>query len=239
MKATSKHNLLKDKFKKERQLLPVIAKTNKQQKYLDLLYNSSVQVVCCLGLHGTGKTYLASLVAADYLRQNRIEKIIVARPYIQTGKASGYKPGSSLDKLYPYVRNVLDTIKNRIGSSVFDIALKDGLKGSIEVQELESIRGRSFDQPSWLIVDEAQQSTKEEMLAIITRISDNTKLILCGDINQKDIKTQSGLEWFLNFTIKNKLNSVGVINFDSPDDIVRGKFAKEVAIALSHLNKGE
>lgn len=224
--------VVKQKFHEEREPAPILPKTEKQREYLKMLRDPNIQCICCLGLHGAGKTFMAASVAADAFRKNQIEKIIVARPYVQTGKSSGAKPGDSLQKLYPYVRNVLDTIKNRIGTAAFEIALKDGTHGEIEVQELESIRGRSFDIPSWVILDEAQQSTPDEMLAIITRISDQTKLVLCGDVNQRDIRGESGLEWFLEFAKRHNLKGVGLINFDSPDDVVRGGFVRDVAIGL-------
>jgi len=220
--------VIKEKFIEERNPPLITAKTDKQRAYLKMLNDPNIQAICCLGHAGAGKTFLCSVIAADKYRRGEIEKIIVARPYVQTGKSSGSKPGSILQKLYPYVRNVLDTIKSRIGAGAFEIALQDGEHGQIEVQELESIRGRSFDTPSWLILDEIQQSTPEEMLAILTRVSDNCKLVLCGDINQRDIKGESGLEWFLNFAERHNLPGVGIINFDSVDDIIRGGLCRDV-----------
>ena len=180
----------------------------------------------------TGKTYLASAIAADALRKREVDKVVVARPYVQTGKTSGFKPGTSLEKLYPYVRNILDTMKQRLGDAVFANSLKDGLRGSIEVQELESIRGRSFDEPSYLLIDEAQQSTPEEMLSIITRISDNCTLVVMGDNSQKDIRGQSGLEWLLDFVERHKLRGVGIVEFYDVEDIVRGGMVKDIARGL-------
>lgn len=220
------------KFHEERNPPAIVPMTDKQRVYFDMLNDPQIKVVVALGFHGTGKTFCASVVAADAYRRNKIEKIVVARPYVQTGKTSGFKPGSSFDKLFPYVRNVLDTIKSRIGEGAYNIALKDGLTGAIEVQEIESIRGRSFDQKGFLIIDEAQQTTPEEMESIVTRISDNTKLILCGDIAQKDIKGESGLEWFLSFIKRHGIENVGIVDFNSPDDIVRGGFVRDVAIGL-------
>lgn len=211
---------------------PVAAMTQKQREYFRMLNDPSIQIVVVLGLHGTGKTYCASVVAADKFRKNEITQIIVSRAYVQTGKTSGFKPGTSFEKLYPYVRNVLDTIKQRIGRGAYEVALRDGVSGEIEVQEVESIRGRSFDLPSFLIIDEAQQTTQDEMTSIVTRISDNCKLVLCGDVNQKDIDGESGLEWFLSFAERHNLSGVGIINFDSPDDIVRGGIVREIAVGL-------
>ena len=211
---------------------PVVAKTSKQREYFKMLNDTDIQAIVVLGLHGTGKTYCASVVAADKFRKNEITKIIVARAYVQTGKTSGFKPGNSLQKLYPYVRNVLDTIKQRIGDGAYEIALKDGETGDIQVQEVESIRGRSFDEWSYLIIDEAQQVTVDEMKSIITRVSDKCKLILCGDVRQKDIRGESGLEWFMKFAQRHDLKGVGIVDFSDPEDIVRGGLVKDIAIGL-------
>lgn len=224
---------VKEKFSGERELPSVIAKTPKQKEYFRYLNDPNIKAIVVLGLHGTGKTYCAAVTAADKFRKNEIKKIIVSRAYVQTGKSSGLKPGTALEKLYPYVRNVLDTIKSRIGAGAYDVALKDGLTGAIEVQEVESIRGRSFDEPSWLMIDEAQQTTPEEMQSIVTRVSDDCKLILMGDILQKDIKGQSGLEWFMSFAKRHRLDGVAVIDFNDPEEIVRGGLVKDIAIGLA------
>ena len=219
-------------FDEERNSAPPLNPLNdKQQDYLHKL--QTCNIVIAKGIFGTGKTYLASAYAADLLRKNELDKIIVARPYVQTGKTSGFKPGTSLEKLFPYVRNMLDTIRKRMGDGAYYNALKDGLNGRIEVQELESIRGRSFDERSYLLIDEAQQSTPEEMLSIITRISDNCTLVVMGDASQKDIHGISGLEWVEDFLSRNGIAGVGIVNFDNPDDdIVRGGMVRDIAKAL-------
>lgn len=223
---------VKQKFTEEKKLPPITAKTEKQKHYLSMLNDPNIQMIICLGLHGVGKSFLSATVAADMYLANKISKIIVARPYVQTGKSSGLKPGTGLEKLYPYVRNVLDPIRKRLGGPAFDIALADGQKGSIEVQELESIRGRSFDERSFLLLEESQQSTPDEMLAVITRISDDCKIIISGDLNQRDGRGESGLKWVLDFVKRHNIRGVGVINFDSPDDIVRGGLVRDIAIGL-------
>jgi len=226
----------KDKFREQNQPAPIVAMTEKQKQYLAMLNDPNIQMIVCTGIFGCGKSYLSASVAADKYRKNEISKIIVARPYVQTGKSAGAKPGTALQKLYPYVRNVLDPIKQRLGKAQFEIALDDGERGSIEVQELESIRGRSFDEPSFLLIEESQQSTPEEMLAIITRISDNCKLVVSGDLNQRDIKGESGLKWLLEFVKRHNIRNVGVISFDSPADVVRGGLVREIAFGLVRDN---
>ena len=116
------------KFEEERNSAPPLKPLNdKQQDYLHKL--QTCNIVIAKGIFGTGKTYLASAYAADLLRKNELDKIIVARPYVQTGKTSGFKPGTSLEKLFPYVRNMLDTIRKRMGDGAYYNALKDGLNG--------------------------------------------------------------------------------------------------------------
>lgn len=226
-----------EKFSHEHKNAPIVAMTEKQKKYLALLNDPNIQLLVVLGLHGVGKSFLSATVAADKYMKKEIDKIIVARPYVQTGKSTGLKPGSSLDKMYAYVRNVLDPMRKRMGGAVFDIALADGQKGTIEVQEVESIRGRSFDERSWLMIEESQQTTPEEMLAIITRVSDSCKLICSGDLNQRDVKGESGLKWLLDFVQRHNIKGVGVVNFDSPDDIVRGGLVREIAVGLMKEGK--
>ena len=231
------NRITKDKFKEANTPPVIFPKTDKQKRYLELLNNDNVQVIVCTGLHGVGKSFLSATVAADKFRKNLIKQIIVARPYVQTGKSSGSKPGTTLEKLYPYVRNVLDPIKKRLGNAAFEIALKDGEHGDIQVQEIESIRGRSFDEDSWLLIEEAQQTTPDEMLAICTRISDNCKMIVSGDLNQKDIKCESGLKWFLDFVARHNIKGVEIISFDEPSDVVRGGIVRDIALGLAKDNK--
>lgn len=227
----------KDKFveKKEDEVkrAPIKAMTQKQQLYLDMLRDPDIHIIIATGLFGTGKTYLPSAYAADLLREHKIAKIIVSRPYEQTGKTSGFKPGTSLQKLYPYVRTMLDTMKSRMGYGAFKIALDDGLQGTIEVQELESIRGRSFDEHSYLIVDESQQASSEALLSIVTRVSDNCKLVLCGDLQQRDIEGSSGLKWFMDFAERHNIKGIGIVDFNEVDDIVRGGIVKSIAVGLA------
>jgi phosphate starvation-inducible PhoH-like protein len=222
----------RDKFKDQHKPEPVVAKTEKQKKYLAMLKDPNVQLIVCTGHFGCGKSFLSASVAADMFTSNQISKIIVSRPYVQTGKSSGAKPGTSLEKLYPYVRNVLDPIRKRIGTAKFEIALADGERGDIEVQELESIRGRSFDESSFLLIEEAQQTTPEEMLAIVTRVGDKCKIVVSGDLNQRDVKGESGLKWLLDFVNRHKIEGVGTVSFDSPSDIVRGGLVRSMALGL-------
>ena len=211
---------------------PIQAKTAKQKYYLYMLQSGEFNAIVVEGLFGTGKSYCSACVAADALIRGDVDKVIVARPYVQTGKSSGLKPGSSLEKLYPYVRNVLDTMRDRMHDGPFQEALRDGLTGKIEVQEVESIRGRSFDERSFLLIEEAQQTTPEEMKAIVTRVSDNCTLVISGDNSQKDIKGETGLSWFLKFVKRHNIEGVGHVTFNDPEDIIRGGLCGAIARGL-------
>lgn len=220
---------IQEKFHEDRNSpKPLLPRNENQQAYMSALLSS--QIVIVTGPAGVGKTFLAASMAADDLRKGVIDKIIVSRPYVQTGKSSGHLPGTILEKMMPYVRPTLDAIKKRLGGEIYQNALKDGQSHQIEVQPLESIRGRSFDEKGVLIIDEAQQSTPDEMMSIVTRISDDCTLVLCGDVHQKDIHGTSGLEWFKSFAHRHNLD-VTHIHFTS-DDIIRGGIVKDIVKGL-------
>lgn len=220
------------KHEHERNLPPVIAKGPKQKKYFALLANPEIQIIIVEGLFGTGKTFCSSVAAADAFRKNEITQIIVARAYVQTGKTSGFRPGTAFDKLYPYVRNVLDTLSDRMGKGAYTQALGNGSDGQIQVQAIEDIRGRSFDEKSYLMIEEAQQTNPDEMLSIVTRIGEGCKLIISGDDSQRDTHGQSGLAWFKAFAKRHNLPNVGYVNFNEPDDIVRSGIVRAIALGL-------
>jgi phosphate starvation-inducible PhoH-like protein len=233
--------VVKDKFLEQREQFvkqrPIVAMTEKQKQYIAMLNDPKIRLVVCIGNFGVGKSFLSGSIAGDKFVSNEITHIIVARPYVQMGKTAGFRPGTTLEKLYPYVRNVLDPMRKRMGNGVFENALKDGETGHIQVQDLESIRGRSFDERSWLLIEESQLTTPEEMLAIVTRVSDNCKLIVSGDLNQRDNKGESGLKWLMDFIKRHKVEGAGFINFDSSDDIVRGGLVRDIAIGLMKEGK--
>jgi phosphate starvation-inducible PhoH-like protein len=219
--------VVKAKFEEQREVFRIQPQNENQQIAIRALYDPSVKVVILDGFAGSGKSFITGSVAGDLFRRSLLDQIIVARPYVQTGRASGSKPGSSLEKLYPYVRTILDPLQKVMGRGAFDVALKDGERGDIQVQELESIRGRSFDDSCFLIIDEAQQSTPIEAESIVTRVGEGCKLVLCGDIRQKDIRGTSGLEWFIDFYQRHNIPGVAHIQF-TIDDCVRSGFVRDV-----------
>lgn len=215
-------NVVKEKFVEERTTRnkPILPKTEHQQQYMNLLW--SKQIICALGSAGSGKSYIPSAIAADMLMQKKLDKVIVCRPYVEMGRTSGLKPGDTFSKLYPMVRPMLDTMKQRMGQGAYELAIKHEV---IEIQELATIRGRSFDDKVWIIGDEMQNSLPEEVKSIVTRLGSESKLFLLGDPNQKDIKGQSGLEWIDYIINKYNIPDCGSVHFTS-DDIVRSDIVK-------------
>lgn len=225
---SNKPKRVKGKFVEERQhrAPPVIAKTQNQKYYLGKLRTE--KLIVSKGPAGTGKTFIPSALAADALVRQEIDKIVVARPYVGMGKSIGFRPGDDYQKLYGFVRPMLDTIQKRMGKGAYDIALA---RGDIEVQALDSIRGRSFDDNVCLIVDELQNATPEEVKSIVTRMGEGCQLVGCGDPDQTDLKGENGIEYLERIINKYNIRDAAIVNF-TEEDIVRSSIAKDFVIAF-------
>lgn len=223
------------KFKSEREnkAQPIVAKTSGQKAYLKAL-RSSILVVAT-GSAGTGKTYIAAAHAANRIVNGEIESIVLTRPYVAMGRSSGFFPGTVSEKLEPYLKPLLNVMKKRLGDNDYASRLR---AGRIVIQPMEAIRGMSFED-CVLIIDEAQNTTVEEMKSIVTRIGDNCQVILCGDPAQTDIKGENGLD-FISRTIENyDVESAKTIRF-FPADVVRSGITKTfVQIFDGHLKPKE
>ena len=191
----------------------VIEPLNEKQKdYLISLLSSPC--VVCTGSAGTGKTYLAASVAARDLANRRIQRIVLSRANVSTGKSLGALPGTVQEKLEPWLMPMIDVLRKHLGSSFYDHCVKTG---AIQYQPIETIRGKSFDD-TVVMIDESQQLTIEELKAITTRMGERSRLYLMGDRLQRDVRTD-GLGWLLN-VVRNQGLPVDVHTFTS-DDIVR------------------
>ncbi len=205
--------LHKPKFELERTLAPIKALRPAQADYLDAL-RSSPQVVV-LGPAGTGKTWIAATYAADLYRKGRISKIILTRPNVPCGRSLGFFPGTLEEKFAPWAAPVIEAIKDRIGAASFEIALK---KGDIELVPFEVMRGRSWKN-AFVLLDEAQNTTIEEIKMFLTRIGEDCIMVVNGDISQCDLAAGSGLRAVLDLIAKHDL-PVPIIEFNA-SDIVR------------------
>ena len=163
----------------------IYAKTLMQKLYLDRLESSSILFVT--GSAGTGKTYLAVAYAVSKLKKNEIKKIIITRPAVEAGEKLGFLPGDLKEKVDPYLVPIYDALNEFLGKETVDKLVE---KGVIEIAPLAYMRGRTLDH-AVIILDEAQNTTNNQMKMFITRLGFNSKMIITGDLSQIDL--QKGL----------------------------------------------
>ncbi len=205
----------RSRYQKERVVPPIKALNPTQADYLDAL-RSSAQVVV-LGPAGTGKTWIAATEAADLYRQRHVSKIILTRPNVPCGRSLGFFPGSMEDKFAPWAAPIVEAIKERIGTAAFDIAMRHG---DIEMVPFEVMRGRSW-KDAFVLLDEAQNTTPAEIKTFLTRIGEDCKVVVNGDISQCDLHQGSGLAAVLKLIRAGNL-PVPVIEFTIADIVRSG-----------------
>ena len=199
-----------------------------QAMYLKALQTSDQVIVC--GYSGTGKTYIAATYAANMYAMKIVDKIILTRPNVSVGKDLGYFPGTLEEKFAPWAAPVLDVLNEQLGKGVVETGVKNG---NIEMAPLSTMRGRSFHD-AFIILDEAQNTTVQEVKMFLTRIGKNCKVVINGDIKQSDIQSQSGLSKIIHLAKKNNM-SVPIIEF-GVGDIVRSDICKQWIMAFEGEN---
>jgi phosphate starvation-inducible PhoH-like protein len=207
-----------------KRLVPLIPKNERQDTYIKAINNS--QQVIVLGPSGTGKTYIAATAAANAYAMKQIDKIIITRPNVSVGKDLGYLPGTLEEKYAPWVLPVFEVLEEQLGKGVVETGVKSG---NFEMAPLSTMRGRSFKN-AFIIVDEAQNLTVHEVKMLLTRVGENCKIIINGDLRQSDIKEQSGLSKIIHLAKKYSMD-VPVIEF-TVDDIVRSDICKAWVVAF-------
>jgi phosphate starvation-inducible PhoH-like protein len=203
----------KKKYQVERGPAPILAMNAKQAEYLG--YLRTHPQVFVLGPAGTGKTWIAASYAADLFRSGVVKKIILTRPNVPCGRSLGFFPGSLENKFAPWAVPITDTIRDRLGAAVYDIAVKNG---NIEVVPFEVMRGRSW-RDAFVLLDEAQNTSAIEIKMFLTRIGEDCITVVNGDVAQCDLDRDSGLRVALKL-IRDRQIPVPVVEF-SVDDIVR------------------
>lgn len=198
----------------------------KQKQYLKHLNNNDLPVVLGVGPAGTGKTLFACKVGMEKLLNKDIEKIVITRPTISLGEDMGYLPGSLEEKMYPWLIPLYDSFKEKIPHRTLQNFINDK---TIEICPLAYIRGRTFTN-AYIIADEMQNSTEMEMKTLLTRIGQDSKMVLTGDLEQSDIEEVNGLEDLLLKLKKNNQfdNSyLQITQFDT-HDIERSEVVKYI-----------
>jgi phosphate starvation-inducible PhoH-like protein len=192
-----------------------------QGEYLRAIQSN--QIVFGVGSAGTGKTYVAATYAAGELFHRRIQKIIVTRPNVETGRGLGFLPGTLDEKYAPYLEPFDNVFSRCLGKGFYEYALK---AKDIEPRPLGFMRGSTFDN-CIVLLDEAQNATREEMKMLLSRIGKNCKMIISGDVDQSDIP-DSGLSDAIHRL--DRIPDIEVVRF-LDEDIVRSKMCKSIILA--------
>lgn len=193
-----------------------------QGEYLEAI--KSNDIIFGIGSAGTGKTYIAASYAASQLFHRKVDKIILSRPNVETGRGLGFLPGTLEEKYAPYLLPFDAIFTKSLGRGFYEYCLKNK---DIEPTPLGFLRGTTFDN-CIVLVDEAQNCTKEEMKMLLSRIGKNCKMIFSGDTEQSDIGQDSGLEDAVNRL--DGIPGVEIVEF-LDEDIVRSKMCKAIIMA--------
>lgn len=209
---------------KNRRVSHALQPMNDAQRHLMTAIESS-EVVIVKGPAGTGKTYVTAAMAAEMKIDKTIRDIVITRPHVPVGEDIGYLPGDLAEKTHPWAMPVLSVLAEKLGRGAVECGVKetDSRPPNIEVVPLAMIRGRSFDN-TFMIVDEAQNLTLHELKALLTRQGKYSKLVLNGDVTQRDDYDVNGLERLIQMVHKYQL-PVPVIEFDIKD-VVRSGITK-------------
>ncbi len=211
---------------------PIKPKTVGQKKYCDLIRKNTITFG--VGPAGTGKTYLAVALAVTAFKQKQVQRIILTRPAVEAGEKLGFLPGDLQNKVDPYLRPLYDALFDMFGQESF---AKLHERGTIEVAPLAYMRGRTLDD-SFIILDEAQNTTREQMKMFLTRLGFNSKMVITGDITQIDLPEakKSGLIEALR-VLKN-VEDIAQNRF-TEKDVVRHKLVQDIVRAYDNYNSSK
>ena len=211
---------------------PVRAKTVGQKKYVEAIRQNTV--ILGVGPAGTGKTFLAVAMAVRALREKQVSRIILTRPAIEAGEKLGFLPGDLQSKIDPYLRPLYDALFEMMGTENYARLLE---KGVIEIAPLAYMRGRTLDD-SFIILDEAQNATPEQMKMFLTRLGNNSKAVVTGDLTQTDLPAgvKSGLSAAVR--ILSGIPDIAVHYF-TDRDVVRHKLVQKIILAYEKYEREE
>lgn len=200
---------------------PIKPKTLGQKEYVNALNSNTV--VVGVGPAGTGKTYLAVAAAVKAFREHSVNRIILTRPAVEAGEKLGFLPGDLQNKVDPYLRPLYDALFDMLGSENFQKYLE---RGNIEVAPLAYMRGRTLDD-SFIILDEAQNTTSEQMKMFLTRLGFNSKAVITGDITQIDLPDAQKSGLIEAVKILKNIDDIAIIEF-TEKDVVRHHLVQKI-----------
>lgn len=209
---------------------PVKAKTLGQKKYAKAIASNTI--VLGVGPAGTGKTYLAVAMAVKAFRAHEISRIILTRPAVEAGEKLGFLPGDLQNKVDPYLRPLYDALFEMLGAENFQ---KQQERGSIEVAPLAYMRGRTLDD-SFIILDEAQNTTPEQMKMFLTRLGQNSRIVITGDVTQIDLpdKHRSGL---IEATkVLRDIEDISIVHL-TEQDVIRHRLVQDIIKAYDKFSE--
>jgi phosphate starvation-inducible PhoH-like protein len=198
-------------------------KTINQQKYLTAIDNDEHKLIIVHGPAGTGKTLFACVNAIEYLKNNIVEKIVLTRPVVSVEEEIGYLPGNINQKMDPWTRPLFDIFLEYYKKQDIDRMIENQI---IEIIPLGYMRGRTFKN-SYIIADEMQNSTPNQFKMITTRLGDNSRMVVTGDLKQSDLRENNGLTDFLNRSQFKNLNEISIIKLEQTD-VERSNIVKTV-----------
>ena len=209
---------------------PIKAKTVGQQKYIKAIMKNTITIG--VGPAGTGKTYLAVAAAVAAFRERTVNRIILTRPAVEAGERLGFLPGDLQNKVDPYLRPLYDALYDMLGAETFQ---KYQERGSIEVAPLAYMRGRTLDD-SFIILDEAQNTTKEQMKMFLTRLGFGSKIVITGDVTQIDLPADktSGLKDAIR--VLEDVEDIAVCKLTAAD-VVRHALVQEIISAYERADR--
>ena len=209
---------------------PIKCKTVGQKKYVDLMKKNTITFG--VGPAGTGKTYLAVAIAVNAYKAKQVEKIILTRPAVEAGEKLGFLPGDLQEKVNPYLRPLYDALQEMLGMDTYSKMME---RGTIEIAPLAYMRGRTLNN-AYVIFDEAQNTTREQIKMFLTRLGENSKMIITGDLTQIDLPKglTSGLKHAIR--ILKDIDDIGIIRLNEKD-VVRHPLVQKIVKAYETEDK--
>ena len=209
---------------------PIKAKTIGQKKYIKAIKSNTI--VLGLGPAGTGKTFLAVAMAVEALRDKSVTRIILTRPAVEAGERLGFLPGDLQSKIDPYLRPLYDALFEMLGAENYQRYIE---KGTIEIAPLAYMRGRTLDD-SFIILDEAQNTTPEQMKMFLTRLGFNSKAVVTGDLSQTDLPVGKKSGLYIAKRVLKDIEGIGIYEF-SERDVVRHHLVRRIISAYDKYER--